>query len=169
MKYAWIDQNAMHFELHELCRVLEVSISGYRSWKRGGSPERKRLTDAQMLALIQAIHAELKGAYGSPRMVRELRARGMPLGLMPGMAYEEKQIEFQPGDSLLLHSDGIVEAHNPDREMFGFEALKGAVARHPGGAEVISGCRAASSGAVPSEIVQPRWSAHPCAPTTSPS
>ena len=75
MKYAWIDQNAKHFELHELCRVLEVSISGYRSWKRGGSPERKRLTDAQMLALIQAIHAELKGAYGSPRMVRELRAR----------------------------------------------------------------------------------------------
>jgi len=77
VKYAWIDQNAKHFELHELCCVLEVSISGYRSWKRGGSPERKRLTDAQMLALIQAIHAELKGAYGSPRMVRELRARGM--------------------------------------------------------------------------------------------
>ena len=63
MKYAWIDQNAKHFELHELCCVLEVSISGYRSWKRGGSPERKRLTDAQMLALIQAIHAELRGAY----------------------------------------------------------------------------------------------------------
>ena len=37
--------------------------------------DRKRLTDSQMLALIRAIHAELKGAYGSPRMVRELRAR----------------------------------------------------------------------------------------------
>jgi transposase InsO family protein len=76
VKYAWIDQQTRHFELNELCRVLEVSISGYRSWKRGGSAQRTRLTDAQMLALIRAIDIELKGAYGSPRMVRELRARG---------------------------------------------------------------------------------------------
>jgi serine phosphatase RsbU (regulator of sigma subunit)/anti-sigma regulatory factor (Ser/Thr protein kinase) len=68
----------------------------------------------------------------------ELRARGMPLGLMPGMAYEEKSWRFAPGDSLLLHSDGIVEAHNAAREMFGFDTLKAAVARHPGGAEVIT-------------------------------
>ena len=38
--------------------------------------------------------------------VVELRARGMPLGLMPGMAYEEKETVLQPGDSVLLHSDG---------------------------------------------------------------
>ena len=56
--------------------MLDVSVSGCRAWKRGGTPERKRLTDAQMLALIRAIHVELKGAYGSPRMVRELRDRG---------------------------------------------------------------------------------------------
>lgn len=37
-----------------------------------------RLTDAEMLALIQAIHQELKGAYGSPRMVKEIRGRGLP-------------------------------------------------------------------------------------------
>ena len=61
-----------------MCEVLAVSISGYRAWKRGGQPDRKRLTDGQMLALIRAIHAELRGAYGSPRMVRELRARGFP-------------------------------------------------------------------------------------------
>ena len=59
-----------------MCEVLDVSVSGYRAWKRGGKPDRKRLTDSQMLALIRAIHAELKGAYGSPRMVRELRAQG---------------------------------------------------------------------------------------------
>ena len=76
----------------------------------------------------------LKTADGA----EELRARGMPLGLMPGMAYEEKQLDFSPGDSLLLHSDGIVEAHNPAGEMFGFDTLKEAVARHPGGAEVIT-------------------------------
>jgi transposase InsO family protein len=68
------------FDLAGMCAVLGVSISGYRAWKRGGTPNRKRLTDAQMLALIRAIHAELKGAYGSPRMVRELRARGFSAG-----------------------------------------------------------------------------------------
>ena len=52
--------------------------------------------------------------------VAELRARGMPLGLMPGMEYEEKTFQFQPGDCVLLHSDGLAEAHAPDREMFGF-------------------------------------------------
>jgi putative transposase len=76
VKYAWIDAQRRDFELAELCAVLDVSVSGYRAWKGGGKPERKRLTDTQMLTLIRAIHAELKGAYGSPRMVRELRARG---------------------------------------------------------------------------------------------
>ena len=78
MKYAWIDEHRRTYGLSECCGVLGVSISGYQAWKRGGSPNRKRLTDAQMLALIQAIHSELKGAYGSPRMVRELRGRGFP-------------------------------------------------------------------------------------------
>ena len=55
-----------------------MSISGYRAWKRGGRPGGKRLSDVQMLALIRAIHRELNGAYGSPRMVREIRGRGFP-------------------------------------------------------------------------------------------
>ena len=66
MKYAWIDTQRAHYALSEMCPVLDVSIGGYRAWKRGGKPERKHLTDAQMLALIRAIHAEFKGAYGSP-------------------------------------------------------------------------------------------------------
>lgn len=78
MKYAWIEAQRGNYGVDEMCRVLDVSESGYRSWKRGGKPQRKRLTDAQMLALIQSIHAEFKGAYGSPRMVRELRLRGFP-------------------------------------------------------------------------------------------
>jgi len=58
--------------------MTTVDIREYRAWRRGGSPNRKRLTNAQLLGLIRAIHQELKGAYGSPRMVRELRARGFP-------------------------------------------------------------------------------------------
>ena len=76
MKYAWIAAQGKTYSLTEMCDVLDVSISGYRAWKRGGKPDRKRLSDGQMLALIRAIHAELRGAYGSPRMVRELRTRG---------------------------------------------------------------------------------------------
>jgi serine phosphatase RsbU (regulator of sigma subunit)/anti-sigma regulatory factor (Ser/Thr protein kinase) len=67
----------------------------------------------------------------------ELRARGMPLGLMPGMSYEEKETVLAPGESVLLHSDGVVEAHDPDGAMFGFPRLKEAVARYPGGGELI--------------------------------
>ena len=78
MKYAWIDRHRTMYPLALMCALLAVSLNGFRAWLRGGSPDRKRLTDAQLLALITAIHKELKGAYGSPRMVRELRARGFP-------------------------------------------------------------------------------------------
>ena len=80
MKYAWVDAQRQTYELAEMCAVLNVSVSGYRAWKRGGTPNRKRLTDAQMLVLIRAIDAELKGSYGSPRMVLELRDRGFSAG-----------------------------------------------------------------------------------------
>jgi len=76
VKYAWIAGQGKAFPLVEMCEALDVSVSGYHAWKRGGKADRRRLTDSQMLGLIRAIHAELKGAYGSPRMVRELRARG---------------------------------------------------------------------------------------------
>ena len=79
MKYAWMEEQRTDYTLDELCAVLAVSESGYRAWKHGGTPDRTRLTDAQMLALIRAIHTELKGAYGSPSMVRELRGRGVPV------------------------------------------------------------------------------------------
>ena len=71
MKYAWIAKQGEAFALFELCDVLDVSISGYRAWTRSGKPDRKRLSDSQMLALISTIHAEHKHADGSPRMVRE--------------------------------------------------------------------------------------------------
>src|SRR3954469_20952196 len=67
----------------------------------------------------------------------ELRARGMPLGLMPGVVYEEKDAVLEPGDSVLLHSDGVVEAHDPERDMFGFPRLKETMARGAGGQELI--------------------------------
>jgi predicted ester cyclase len=57
----------------------------------------------------------------------ELRARGMPLGLMPGMGYDEKETVLQGSDSALLYTDGLVEAHVPKGEMFGFPRLQALV------------------------------------------
>ena len=59
----------------------------------------------------------------SDGVVSELRARGMPLGLMPGMNYEETEAVLEPGATLLLYSDGVTEAHDPTREMFGSQRL----------------------------------------------
>ncbi len=56
--------------------------------------------------------------------VLELRARGMPLGLLPGMKYEEMETILNPGECLLLYSDGLVEAHSPSRQMLGFPRLQ---------------------------------------------
>jgi serine phosphatase RsbU (regulator of sigma subunit) len=58
----------------------------------------------------------------------ELRARGMPLGLMPGMSYEEKEIVLDTGEAALFYSDGLVEAHDTQGEMFGFPRLRALVA-----------------------------------------
>jgi serine phosphatase RsbU (regulator of sigma subunit) len=60
----------------------------------------------------------------------ELRARGMPLGLMPGMGYEEKETILNSGEAALLYSDGLVEAHDPKGEMFGFPRLRSLIAKH---------------------------------------
>jgi serine phosphatase RsbU (regulator of sigma subunit)/anti-sigma regulatory factor (Ser/Thr protein kinase) len=62
--------------------------------------------------------------------VSELRATGMPLGLMPDMTYEQKEIMLEPGESILFYSDGLVEAHNPAREMFGFPRAMKLVGEH---------------------------------------
>ncbi len=59
--------------------------------------------------------------------VVELRATGMPLGLLPGMHYEERTFDFGDGDVMVLSSDGITEAHNPAGEMYGFARLFGRV------------------------------------------
>src|SRR5262249_45729565 len=73
----------------------------------------------------------------------ELRATGMPLGLLPGMPYEEKEAWTAPGEALLLYSDGVTEAHSAQREMFGTPRLAELVAS---GEELIGGLLASLAG-----------------------
>jgi serine phosphatase RsbU (regulator of sigma subunit) len=54
--------------------------------------------------------------------VEELRATGMPLGLMPGMKYDEREVLLDPDDTVLFYTDGLVEAHNPQRRCSVFRA-----------------------------------------------
>jgi serine phosphatase RsbU (regulator of sigma subunit) len=60
----------------------------------------------------------------------ELRARGMPLGLMAGMSYEQGEASLGEGGCVLFYSDGLVEAHDPQGGMFGFPKLRALVAEH---------------------------------------
>jgi serine phosphatase RsbU (regulator of sigma subunit)/anti-sigma regulatory factor (Ser/Thr protein kinase) len=69
--------------------------------------------------------------------VVEFRATGMPLGLLPGLTYEEKTSEIGRGDSVLLYSDGIIEAHDPAGEMYGFPRLKADMASEFAGTELL--------------------------------
>jgi serine phosphatase RsbU (regulator of sigma subunit) len=69
--------------------------------------------------------------------VYELHATGMPLGLMPGMRYEEQEVIVAPDDSLLFYSDGLVEAHNSGGEMFDFPRLQTLLKEHTDGASLI--------------------------------
>ncbi|HEY6541809.1 MAG TPA: SpoIIE family protein phosphatase, partial [Ktedonobacteraceae bacterium] len=69
--------------------------------------------------------------------VSELKATGMPLGMMPGSRYDVREAALAPGDSLLFYSDGLVEAHNAQRDMFGFPRLMSLMAAHAGGTELV--------------------------------
>ena len=54
----------------------------------------------------------------------------MPLGLMPEMSYEEKETIVHSGEAALLYSDGLVEAHDPEGDMFGVPRLRALIAEH---------------------------------------
>lgn len=70
----------------------------------------------------------------------QLRATGMPLGAMPGVTYEENEAVLEPGESVLLHSDGLVEARNAKGEMFGLPRLVAIVEQSKGGEQLIDEC-----------------------------
>jgi serine phosphatase RsbU (regulator of sigma subunit)/anti-sigma regulatory factor (Ser/Thr protein kinase) len=69
--------------------------------------------------------------------VVELRATGMPLGLLPGITYEETEGVIAPGSSVLLYSDGLVEAHDPNQQMYGFPRLREEMAVDDAGSELL--------------------------------
>jgi len=82
MKYAHIYRNRHLWPVRIQCEVLEVSFTGYHQHqqRRSRLKPRRHMTEAALLVHIRAIHLELRGAYGWPRMWRELRRRGVRVG-----------------------------------------------------------------------------------------
>ena len=79
MKFAFIASREVAFPIEVMCQVLGVSRSGYYAWKTRPEPT-KKVKDAQLAATIAAAHKRSRGIYGSPRVHRDLKARGLRIG-----------------------------------------------------------------------------------------
>ncbi len=92
MRYAFIERHRGIWPIVVQCRVLQVSASGYHQHRLRQAadigpnqprnlPIRGRLSDTALAVHIKAVFAEMKGAYGWPRIWRELAARGVRAGM----------------------------------------------------------------------------------------
>ena len=79
----------------------------------------------------------VNGGHNPPMLQRaavgktiKLKSKGIILGLLGEVTYEEKSIVLDPGDILVLYTDGVVEARNPAKEFFGEEKLQNLLSKH---------------------------------------
>ena len=75
--------------------------------------------------------------------VRTVSVEGFPLGLFPGVSYDELTINTKPGDLIVFFSDGIVDAENIHGEMYGTDRLSTLLQRHPTATQTVDGTLAA--------------------------
>jgi putative transposase len=79
MRFQLIDAAKKEFPVQRLCKVLEVSQSGYFAWRGRPASQRQR-DDLVLLAHLRSSFALSNGTYGSPRMTRELQDQGLGIG-----------------------------------------------------------------------------------------
>jgi putative transposase len=82
VRYAFIQRNRLVWPISVQCRVLQVSVSGYHQHekRRKQIAQRRHLSDAALLAHIRAVFAANRGAYGWPRVWRQLLSQGVCVG-----------------------------------------------------------------------------------------
>jgi hypothetical protein len=74
--FQFIEEHAVRYRVKSLCRVLDVSRSGFYEWRRR-SPSRCQQANEQLVAQISEIHQQSRQTYGSPRIWHALRHRGI--------------------------------------------------------------------------------------------
>ena len=79
MTFAFVQTEKAHHPVRQLCRTLGISPSGFYAWQRR-RPSVRRRTDRRLSVYLRAAHQASGGTYGSPRLQRELRARGFAVG-----------------------------------------------------------------------------------------
>lgn len=79
MRYAWIEEHRDDYAVSRMCRLLEVSRTGYLQW-RSRPPSSRAQANARLDAQVAAMHAASKHSYGRPRIVRGLREQGLRVG-----------------------------------------------------------------------------------------
>lgn len=79
MRYAWIETNRGLFSVTRMCRLLEVSRSGYCQW-RVRPPSERSIENAALDARVAAIHAGSRRSYGRNRIVQGLSGQGLQVG-----------------------------------------------------------------------------------------
>ncbi|HEV3076344.1 MAG TPA: SpoIIE family protein phosphatase, partial [Thermoanaerobaculia bacterium] len=114
----------------EICAKLS------RLLYRRTPPEKYATAVVAALALDSGVLRYANAGHNPPLVVRaggaveELAATGVPIALLPGAGYEAAEILLAPGDSLVLYTDGIVEANDPDGEEYGNDRLADLCRRH---------------------------------------
>ena len=79
MRYLCIDRRRAQYPVRMMCRLLQVSRSGYYAWRT--RPESRRAkTDRELTELIRQIHADSDGVYGAAKITAELHEQGHPYG-----------------------------------------------------------------------------------------
>jgi putative transposase len=79
LRFSFIDNEKKAYPLNVLCKVMQVSRSGYYHWKRRG-PSTREQERAQLIPKVRGLHQESKATYGSRRMSQELKALGFRCG-----------------------------------------------------------------------------------------
>ena len=80
MTFAWIEERKGEWPIALMCRVLEVSRSGYYAWL-SRKPSAAAVRREELTEEVKEIHAEVKARYGSPRIHAELVGRGHECGV----------------------------------------------------------------------------------------
>ena len=82
MRYAFVERHKRVWPIRVQCRVLGVSVSGYHQHvrRRKQIAQRRHLSDAALLVHIRAVFAAHRGAYGWPRVWRQLLSQDIRVG-----------------------------------------------------------------------------------------